>query len=473
MTLFAGCSALLVLAEAGILDGREVVCHSELRSECEETGASCSTGSFRKPPIVDQNLVTATNQRYFALEIPEAMARSLDRLDTFEPSIDQLALADFESDRTDLEPSEVVAAAVAIGSRRSDLAYDVCSLADGFVIAGKTYGGANGNADALILRLDAEGEVLWAKSFGGPGREVGYAVCTTSDGGVAIAGLTTSAGSGSEDVLLFKLSSDGDLLWTRTYGGADPDAGFGLCEAANGDLVVTGYTHRPNGFFSALYLLRVDSTGEELWSTVYDGGYYERGHSVVEREDGSILVAGGSSSIGAGNYDMVLFAFSAEGDRLWFEAYGRASYDIAEQVILTQSGDPVIVGFGDIDGSDPNNAIVTRVDAEGKRIWLKRNGPRLSFDYAQGVVELDSQDLLLCGAATGDETGRNDVWLLTFSPDGDKLWEQRFGADSENEWANALCRIADSRVVSVGWTRSAGAGSHDVLVMFIDPSLLP
>ena len=142
-------------------------------------------------------------------------------------------------------------------------------------------------------------------------------------------------------------------------------------------------------------------------------------------------------------------------------------------MILTESGDAVIAGFGDLDGSDPNNAILTRVDAEGKRLWLKRNGPRLSFDYAQGVVELDSGSFLLCGAFAAEETGRNDVWLLAFSAEGSKLWEQTYGWGAENEWANALCRLADGRIVSVGWTRSHGAGSHDVLVMVLDPALIP
>ena len=472
ITLFAGCSAFLALADAGILEGRTVVHHSKLADECEGAGAACSVGSKSNPPLTDGNLITGTNIRYFALEIPEAIARSLDRLDAFEPSLDQLTLSDLEVTSVAIDPAGAVIEALALGTSLSDLAHDVCPLGGGFVVVGQTYSGDPGNLDALIARFGPDGQPLWTKTFGGPGRDTAHSVCVANDGGIVVAGLTTSAGAGSEDVLLFKLTADGGLLWTRTYGGTGADAAFGLCEAANGDLLVTGYTHAADVEFSALSLLHVDAAGEPIWSTTYDGRYYERGHSVVEGADGTFFVAGGSATLGQSNYNMMLAAFAANGEQLWTKSCGIGTYDIAEQVILTDRGDLVVVGFGD-GSSDPNNAIVSRVDTGGEIVWRKRNGPRTSFDYGQGVIELASGDLLVCGALTGEETGRNDVWLLTYSADGDVVWEQQFGSDTENEWANALCRLADGRIVSVGWTRSHGAGSHDLLVMMIDPASIP
>ena len=76
------------------------------------------------------------------------------------------------------------------GTAASDGILDVCAIADGFVVAGYTFGGAGGNADILIARFDADGDLSWAKSLGGPGRDYGYGITVSDDGGIAIAGLT-------------------------------------------------------------------------------------------------------------------------------------------------------------------------------------------------------------------------------------------------------------------------------------------
>ena len=472
MTLYAGCSSFLVFADAGVLEGRRAVHSPKYVSACKEAAAECFYGGKTQPPIVDENVITGTNQRYFALEIPEAIARSLDRLDAFEPALDLLRLTDLPVSSTSIDSEGAVVAANAHGTDVSDLAYDVCSFDDGFVVAGQTYGGEGGNADALIMRFGPDAKPLWARTLGGPGRDTAYSACATSDGAIAIAGLTTSAGAGGEDVLIAKISAEGQVIWKRTYGADDSDAAFSLCEASNGDLLVTGITHTSETEFSAVYLLRLDQEGEEVWSTYYDGALHERGHSVVEKEDGTVLVAGGSSSLRRQNYDMILASFSQEGDLQDVQACAVGVYDIAEDVILTESGDAVVVGFGDDGNSagDPNQVLISRVDAEGKVLWNQRCGKRASFDYGQGIVELESGALVVCGASTGDETGVNDVLFLTVSESGDELWQQRFGEDAESEWANALCEIADGRIVSVGWTRSFGAGSHDLLVMVLDPT---
>jgi len=474
LTLYAGCSSFLALADAGVLEGMSVVRSSKYATECFQADANCSSGSKTQPPIVDENIVTGTNQRYFALEIPEFIQQSLDRLDTFDPALDLLRLSECGLASSDIEGAGAVTAANAYGTGLSDLAYDVCSFEDGFVVAGQTYGGAAGNADALVIRFGPDAKVIWARTLGGPGRDTARSICATTDGGLAVVGLTTSAGEGADDVLVFKLSSDGELLWKRTHGGAGVDAGFAICEAANGDLLITGMTHGEGIDFSAISLLRLDRGGAEMWSSVYDGALHERGHGVVEREDGSILVAGGSSSPTQSNYDMIYATFTSGGESEGVVRCGTGVYDIGEDVVLAANGDVVVVGSGDTGNSsgDPNNALISRITPDGQRLWLELQGERSSFDYGQGIVELASGDLVICGATTGYVTGRNDVWFFSLTEGGSDLWQQTFGADVDNEWANALCQIADGRVVSVGWTRSHGAGSHDVLVMILDPALM-
>ena len=472
LTLYAGCSSLLVLDGAGVLAGHDIVHHSRLRSIRDTAdAASYTVGDANHPPMASENVVTATNQRFFALEIPEAIARSLD-LARSPSAASSVGTAQLSWSRTAVEPVAAVVDAAAWGTPSSEGALDVCAYEDGFVLTGYTYAASRG-ADVLVARFDGRGECLWSTAYGGAGREVGHAISVLPDGRLAVAGYTTSIGNGGEDALLLLLGSDGQIDGVRSYGGGDHDAAFGLCVTKRGKLVLTGTTHSFDATFSAVYTVCATSDGTEIWSALHDGARYERGHAVVERQDGRLVVAGGTASSGAGNYDMLLVGYSREGEELWTQTLGRSSYDIAEQLVLAADGDLLVVGYGDLEGSDPNDVKLYRLGPDCEQRWDAAYGPRRSFDYGEDVLELDDGRLLVCGASGADGTGRSDVWLLCYSAEGERLWDQRFGEFAGSEWANALCRLADGRIVVVGWSRSHGAGRQDVLALTVDPMGTP
>lgn len=469
VTLFAGCSGLMVFGDAGILAGRDVVTHATLHSSCVDYGGTCIVGDFNNPPRIDENLVTATNLRFYALEIPEAIARSLDRLDDLSSQAGWPSVRDLSLTPTDVPPGGAVVAARAWGTPAADGALDVCALDDGFVVAGYTF--ANGNTDALVARFDSSGQIVWAKSFGGPGRDYAYGVVATSDGAIAVAGMTTSVGAGGEDAFLVKLSAFGDPIWAKTYGAEGHDAAFALTTTADGGFALTGSFETSETRHSALFVTRTDAAGKETWSATYDGRRNERGLSILEREDGSLIVAGGTSSFGGGNYDMILVALSSTGEELWRQAEGRKTFDIAEALIEAENGDLLAIGYGDVEGGDPNDVQLVRFDANGERQWVAREGPKKSFDYGQALLELPSGDLFTLGVTGAGGTGKNDVCLQKYSSEGELLWEQIFGDDLGSEWANGLCRMVDGRIAACGWTLAVGVGSQDLLLAFVDPKL--
>lgn len=468
LTLFGGCASLLTLGDAGVLENRNAMTANRLWTTCEGYGAHCTVGDFDNPPATDEHLVTGTNHRYYAFEIPEAIARSLDRLDTHVRANETLTIRDLELAMTPLPRERAVVRARAWGTSSSDGVLDVCALVDGFAVAGYTFGGGGGNADVLIARFDAEGDVVWAKSLGGPGRDYGYGIVATADGALVVAGLTTSTGAGGEDAILVKLTASGDLEWVRTYGGQGHDAAFDLATTSDGGFALTGVTESTETEHSALQVIRTDRAGEVSWTATYDERRFERGLSIIERKDESLVVTGGTTSSGAGNYDMVLVAYSSRGEELWHRTYGRKTFDVAESVIESETGDLLLLGYGDVEGGDPNDALLVRFDADGQRQWVTTQGEKKSFDYGQDLLELPSGDLLVCGVTGADGTGENNAWFQRYSSAGDLLWEQSYGDDAESEWANAFCRLADGRILAGGWTQAAGAGKQDLLLTFID-----
>ncbi|MDD4903596.1 MAG: PQQ-binding-like beta-propeller repeat protein [Candidatus Bipolaricaulis sp.] len=472
LTLYAGCSGLLVLSDAGILSGRRVVFHAMLPAHCADFGAVCVPGGQAQLPVTDKNLITGTSGRYFAQEVAEMISWSLDRA-AQPPSPGSITVTDLDLEATPLPPAGPAATGWAIGGTRSDGARAVCPLEDGCALVGYTYSGPAGTCDLLALRCDAGGNVLWARAIGGAGTDAGEGVCATLDGGVVAVGRTTSVGAGVDDLWLVRLDAEGNLVWTRTFGGAGPDAGFGVAATADGGFVACGRTSEGIELPSDLLVVRIDADGRELWTTKIGGGRLERGHAVAESPDGTLFVAGGTTSSGKGNYDAWLVALSPEGALLWQKTYGLGQFDVAEDLVLTSDGGLFLTGTGDEDSRDGNDVLALRFDAAGTVAWAKRIGDNLSFDYGEAAVRLDDGGYLVCGARNAPSTMRNDAWLVRLAPDGKTVWTQDLGEPSENEWASAACRLASGQVVVVGHTLSVGAGAHDVLIYLVNPDWTP
>jgi len=474
LTLFGGCSALAVLGDAGVLDGHAVLYHPSLGSStCRAFGAaSCKRSGPGTPPLVDANIVSATNQRYFALEIPEALARSLDQLDRFEPSLDHIVGRDLALEAETLAPEGAFGSVFCLGTPGSEGVLDLCALESGYAVVGYVYAPEGGNADVLVVRLDDAGRLLWAKRLGGPGRDIGYGICSVPGGGLAVAGLTTSAGSGGEDVLLFSLDEAGNLQWIRSFGGPGHEAAFDLTCTRDG-LAMTGIREGEHVDRSAIWTLATDHAGELRWDTITDGRMYERGLSIIERLDGSLLVAGGTTSQGAGNYDMFLVSYDANGQELWSETYGKKQYNLAEAVLESRDGSLAVVGYGDIESGDPNDLELVIADADGTYRKRTTLGPGRSFDYGQDLCDLPNGELVLCGATGHEGTDSNDAWLVRCSANGDVHWQHTYGLRTGHEWLNAVVRGTDGAVLAAGWTTSSGVGRHDLLFAFVAPDALP
>ena len=111
-----------------------------------------------------------------------------------------------------------------IGGDSVDVGYDVEELWDGgFAVVGYTKSISLTNYDVLLLRTDSNGDTLWTKTYGGSEDDFGYSIKLAEDGGFIIGGVTNSFGSGGSDFYLIKSDSLGSVNWTKTFGGVNND----------------------------------------------------------------------------------------------------------------------------------------------------------------------------------------------------------------------------------------------------------
>lgn len=135
------------------------------------------------------------------------------------------------------------------GAHRIDRGYDIEVLGeDGFLLTGyTTYYYRSWSYDGLLLRLDVNGNLLWARALveglnqTDTGDERIHSLHAVEDGGYVVMGTTDSyEGSGRDDILLAKLDADGNAEWARVLGEGPLDDGIAMHVASNGDYVLLG-----------------------------------------------------------------------------------------------------------------------------------------------------------------------------------------------------------------------------------------
>jgi len=175
----------------------------------------------------------------------------------------------------------------------------------GFVITGGTtsYGPVGGD-NAVVLLLNSSGLRVWFAVVGGI---VGQSVLQTSDGGFVVAGITNTFGAGGYDFAVFKLNSSGDqILWARTIGGPGNDYAYSVTEAQDGSLIVAGTTESYGLGSNDAMIVKLSSSGNLIWARTF-GGFeagaddYDYGRGAAETPDNMIAFAGSTSSFGLNN----------------------------------------------------------------------------------------------------------------------------------------------------------------------------
>ena len=186
-----------------------------------------------------------------------------------------------------------IAWAKTYGGSADDIGNSVQRTSDGgFIIVGST--GTTGSNDVLLIKTDSYGIVEWETTYGGNGNDIGNSVKQANDGGFIIVGSSNSFGSGNDDIYVIKTDSQGDLEWSEIYGdGIGPDIGHSVQLTSDGGFIVVGQTKGNHiGASHEIKLLKIDSSGNQLWSNIFGGDDDDVGYSVKETSDGGFVITG-------------------------------------------------------------------------------------------------------------------------------------------------------------------------------------
>ncbi len=254
-----------------------------------------------------------------------------------------------------------------------------------------------------------EGSVEWSQTFGGSSAEVGKSVQQTSDGGYIITGSTESFGAGSLDVYLIKTDSSGNMLWSQTYGGTHSDVGSSVQQTSDGGYIIAGYTSS-FGAGEDVYLVKADASGNITWSKAFGGTHFDVGSSVQQTSDGGYIIAGYTSSFATG-YDAYLIKTNASGNMTWSKAFGGTNDDMAESVQQTSDGGYIITGETISFGASLWDVYLVKADASGNMTWSKAFGGA-NHDLVRSIQQTSDGGYIITGETTSFGADFPDVWLI-------------------------------------------------------------
>ncbi len=213
----------------------------------------------------------------------------------------------------------------------------------GYVIAAQTASFGAGDLDVYLLRIDAAGDTIWTRTLGGPGVDRVFATEPTADGGSVFAGITNSEGAGDIDAYLIRVDATGDLLWARTFGGAGRDIGHGVTTAPDGGFLLVGYTSSYGAGNHDIYLVRTDAVGAMRWRRVIGDAGDDRAMMAAAMPGGGYAIAGYSTGT-AQYWDIRLTAVNEDGRPLWSENFGGPGTDRGVMLQPTSDGAYIITG---------------------------------------------------------------------------------------------------------------------------------
>nr|NIM99149.1 hypothetical protein [candidate division Zixibacteria bacterium] len=180
----------------------------------------------------------------------------------------------------------------------------------GYIVSGYTESFAPYRG-VYLIKTDSQGDTLWTRALDASGCyfAVGKHVQQTLDGGYIVTGWSTcnpDPGSYDDDVILIKTDANGDTVWTRHFGGGYPDWGHSVRQTSDSGYLAVGFWESREPYDLDVYLIKTDSQGDSLWTRTYGGGMPDVGANVLVNADGTCIVSGETKSCGAGSIDFYL-----------------------------------------------------------------------------------------------------------------------------------------------------------------------
>jgi len=310
------------------------------------------------------------------------------------------------------------------GGSQFDEARHIQQTSDGgYIISGTTKSYGFGGSDIWLVKTDPSGFIEWNTYFGGTHNEHGGQVLQTPDGGYILIGDRDFSGDGNQDIWLIRTNSLGDSLWTKTFGGENIDQGSDIISFENGGFMLLGSTTSYGNGGADIWIIKTDSNGNEEWNHSYGGGSDDYGQSILQTSDGGYIIRSVIESFGDGNTAVGLLRISSTGDEVWNKTFGGSGGAGGNALRETYEGGYILVCNYYNHGNSAFDIWLIKINPSGNLIWDKTFGGT-NHDYGSSVLQTFDGGFALAGSTynlgNGD-ANYSDLWLIKTDAEGNTV----------------------------------------------------
>lgn len=380
-----------------------------------------------------------------------------------------------------------------IGGTSSEYAWSgaVATPDGGYLLGSYTLSGigghktepSRGGLDWWVVRVDSDGNVLWEKTIGGDLDDQLWAIDITSDGSFILGGLSYSDVSGEKsepslggaDYWIVCLDSIGNILWDKTIGGDETDAGYTLVMDSLYDILIGGYSRSNNSEYKSednilrtdglrsedFWAVRLNIPDEVVWDKTIGATNADVMNSITNISNNKFLMGGRSSSspsvdkttVHYGSDDYWAVMWNLADAAIEFQVgFGGVEEDKIRKVIKTFEGNYLLCGFSRSGISGNKNSAsygysdywIIKIDSLGNEIWQAAFGGN-GNDYAYDCLQTTDGGYIIAGYSSSDDSdiktdpaiGGGDYWIIKLYPDESCPLQTWYADADEDGYGNA------------------------------------
>lgn len=359
-------------------------------------------------------------------------------------------------------------------------------------ISGDKSENSKGGIDYWIVKIDANGVKQWNRTFGGSDDDIFSSIKQTADGGYILGGYSYSKSGGDKsensrggtDYWVVKVDANGQKQWDKTFGGSNYDYLYSVQQTADGGYILGGYSSSDAGGdksenskgYDDYWVVKIDANGVKQWDKTLGGSNSDDLYSLEQTADGGYILGGYSASdISAdksekskGLNDYWIVKINAQGQKQWDKTYGGSDNDQLYSLQQTADAGYILGGSSasNISGDKSENSKgnddywVVKIDANGIKQWDKTFGGS-NEDYLRSLQQAADGGYILGGYsssnASGDKSensrGYLDFWVVKIDPNGVKQWDKTLGGNNYDE-LYSLQQTTDGGYILGGYSAS-------------------